>query len=184
MKGCGVIVVVVVIDMMSYFTVPATQHGPIPKPAASSTNQSNQKSVIPSMKSVVNREEPPKWIAPCLVVFRATGVLKAPDENTKEGVAECQNLADEWSRKRNVDRAIIKAWCSRDVTRDKSNPDELKLFQYETSIRTAVYKIWEVAKRSTEHLESIVARLMKKYGYQPYRPTRKQIKRQLQLQVG
>ena len=141
MKGCGVIVVVVVIDMMSYFTVPATQHGPIPKPAASSTNQSNQKSVIPSMKSVVNREEPPKWIAPCLVVFRATGVLKAPDENTKEGVAECQNLADEWSRKRNVDRAIIKAWCSRDVTRDKSNPDELKLFQYETSIRTAVYKV-------------------------------------------
>ena len=55
---------------------------------------------------------------------------------------------------------------------------------YNFSRCSLIIQIWEVAKRSTEHLESIVARLMKKYGYQPYRPTRKQIKRQLQLQVS
>ena len=93
------------------------------------------------MKSVVNRNESPKWVPPCLIKFKNTGILEAPDKDTTEGVRQCRFIADEWSRKRNIDREIVGAWRSRDVTRDKSNLDELTLFQYETSIRTAVYQV-------------------------------------------
>ena len=142
LKGCGVLVVVVALDMMSFCIVLVFQHGPTQAPARLPILPPDQPrpAVLP-MKSVVNRDEPPKWVPPCLVKFRTSGILEAPDKNTTEGVRQCKYIADEWSRKRNIDRDIVGAWRSRDVTRDKSNPDELTLFQYETSIRSAVYQV-------------------------------------------